>query len=143
YPGMVVAWSAAGFLTGFARSYHELLACRFLLGLCEAAHWPCALTTTRYLLAPGQRAMGNGILQSGAAIGAVLTPWVIMPFIDPAFSWSADEHAWRYPFFLVGGLGVFWAALWLAVVPRGVLGRPAPSPAGSPAWRDMRQVYAD
>src|SRR5436305_257885 len=73
YPAVVLAWSAAGFATGFAYGFYTLIACRFLLGLCEAGHWPCALRTTQRILSPDQRTMGNSLLQSGAALGAVLT----------------------------------------------------------------------
>jgi ACS family hexuronate transporter-like MFS transporter len=40
YPAVLLLWSATGFLTGFVRGYDELLACRILLGLFEAGHWP-------------------------------------------------------------------------------------------------------
>ena len=40
YPLMVVGWSAAGILTGFAGSFWILLTARFLLGLFEAGNWP-------------------------------------------------------------------------------------------------------
>jgi ACS family hexuronate transporter-like MFS transporter len=109
YPSAVLGWSAAGFVTGFVRDYEELVACRFCLGLAEAIHWPCALRTTQRILAPAQRTMGNSILQSGAAIGAILTPLVVLFFL-------AQTGGWRAPFWAIGGLGVFWVILWLAVV---------------------------
>src|SRR5882672_842879 len=42
YPAVVVAWSAAGAASGQATNLEEFGACRFLLGLFEAGHWPCA-----------------------------------------------------------------------------------------------------
>jgi ACS family hexuronate transporter-like MFS transporter len=111
YPVAVVAWSAAGFATGFAQGLGGLLLCRFLLGVAEAANWPCALRTTQHLLPPEHRTMGNGILQSGAAIGAVLTPLVVVALV-------AEDAlgTWRYPFFVIGGLGISWVFVWLALV---------------------------
>jgi ACS family hexuronate transporter-like MFS transporter len=106
YPAAVLVWSAAGFVTGFARGWVGLMACRFLLGLAEAGHWPCSLRTTQHLLPPDQRGMGNGILQSGAAIGAVVTPFVVLALVT-------GPGEWRYPFWVVGGLGVTWVVLWL------------------------------
>src|SRR5262245_20815662 len=50
YPAMVLAWSAAGFVTGLADGFAALLVCRFLLGLAEAGNWPCALRTTQRIL---------------------------------------------------------------------------------------------
>jgi ACS family hexuronate transporter-like MFS transporter len=73
----VLGWSAAGFSTGLATGFLGLMMCRFVLGLFEAGNWPSALRTTQAILPSSQRAMGNGILQSGAALGAVLIPLII------------------------------------------------------------------
>jgi ACS family hexuronate transporter-like MFS transporter len=78
YALALLAWSAAGFATGFAQTFWALLVCRFCLGLFESGNWPCALRTTQRILTPRQRVMGNGILQSGAAIGAILTPLIVL-----------------------------------------------------------------
>jgi ACS family hexuronate transporter-like MFS transporter len=114
YPAAVLAWSLAGFVTGFVGSFTTLLLCRFLLGLTEAGHWPCALRTTQHILTPAQRTLGNSILQSGAAIGAIVTPLIVLAFLE----WTGT---WRYPFLVIGVLGLFWVVLWLAVVQRGDL----------------------
>jgi ACS family hexuronate transporter-like MFS transporter len=125
YPTALVVWSAAGFATGFVTGFTGLLVCRFLLGLAEAGNWPCALRTTQRILPPEQRTMGNGILQSGAAVGAVVTPLVVLAF----FYWT---DTWRYPFLVVGGVGCVWVVLWLVVVRRADLALPerAPGPPG-------------
>src|SRR5205823_4128833 len=95
YPLAVLAWSLAGFLTGLAFDFTTLLICRFLLGLAEAGNWPCALRTTQRVLAPAERAMGNSILQSGAALGAVLTPIIVVVL-------TTATGTWRYPFMVIG-----------------------------------------
>src|SRR5579871_271687 len=77
YPAALTLWSATGFASGLVTSYSGLLVCRTLLGLFEAGHWPCAVKTTQRLLVPGDRAMGNSVLQSGTSIGAVITPLVM------------------------------------------------------------------
>src|SRR6185295_6313781 len=76
YPLVLFLWSAVGFATGLVNSYTGLLICRMLLGLFEGGHWPCAIKTTQRLLEPKNRAMGNSLLQSGASIGAIITPLV-------------------------------------------------------------------
>jgi ACS family hexuronate transporter-like MFS transporter len=109
YPVALLAWSAAGFATGLATGFVELLVFRFLLGLAEAGNWPCALRTTQHIVPPSQRTLGNSILQSGAAFGAILTPMIVLA----CFTWT---DTWRYPFMIVGGLGIFWIFVWLASV---------------------------
>jgi ACS family hexuronate transporter-like MFS transporter len=123
YAVAVVAWSAAGFATGLAQGFLGLLLCRFLLGLAEAGNWPCALRTTQRIVPPAQRSLGNGILQSGAAFGAILTPLIVLVLVG----WTGT---WRYPFLVVGALGLTWVFLWLVSVRRQdlALDRPTPGP---------------
>lgn len=109
YPAALLAWSAAGFASGLAVGFGSLLILRFLLGLAEAGNWPCALRTTQHIVPPSERTLGNSILQSGAAFGAILTPLIVMASI-------ALTGTWRVPFMVVGALGVFWVFLWLASV---------------------------
>ena len=81
YPAVLLAWSTIGVLTGFCNDYNSMLICRILLGFFEAGHWPCALRTTKIVLDSSKRTMGNSILQSGGAIGAILTPPVILMIV--------------------------------------------------------------
>ncbi len=110
YPTVLTVWSIAGFLTGFVESYEGLLWCRGLLGFFEAGHWPCALKTTQRLLAPGDRAMGNSVLQSGTSIGAIVTPLVMMALLTP------ELGSWRAPFQVVGIAGLLWVVIWFLSV---------------------------
>jgi ACS family hexuronate transporter-like MFS transporter len=110
YPLAVLAWSGAGFLTGFSQDFWELLGCRVILGVTEAGHWPCGLRTTQRILPPQERTLGNGLLQSGAAIGAIITPLVVLALV------SSEAGSWRLPFFVIGALGTVWVLLWLASV---------------------------
>lgn len=108
YPVVLLLWSAMGFATGLVETYAGLLWCRLLLGLFEAGHWPCALRTTQRLLPPDKRALGNSVLQSGTAIGAMVTPLIIKNMVD--------EHvrgSWRPAFQIVAAVGVGWVVLWL------------------------------
>src|SRR5262249_54205137 len=82
YPSLVVLWSLAGFATGFVQGWAGLIVCRFLLGLAEAGHWACSLRTTQHLLPSEKRSLGNGILQSGAAVGAIITPLAVWVLVD-------------------------------------------------------------
>jgi ACS family hexuronate transporter-like MFS transporter len=111
YTGAVLLWSLAGFLTGLAPTFAVLLLCRLCLGLAEAGHWPCALNTTQRILPPSERPMGNSILQSGAALGSILTP----PLVYVLYVSSGE---WRYSFMAVGALGLLWIAAWSVSVRR-------------------------
>jgi ACS family hexuronate transporter-like MFS transporter len=130
YPAVLLGWSLAGFNTGFAANLHALLVCRFVLGLFEAGNWPCALRTTQRILQPDQRTMGNSLLQSGAALGAIITPIIVaVCYGDTFLRWLADNcpplapaleetlttgiGRWRYPFFFIGAAGTVWVLFWM------------------------------
>jgi ACS family hexuronate transporter-like MFS transporter len=109
FPAALLGWSAAGFVTGFAQNYEQLVTCRVMLGIFESGLWPCALRTTQRILPPGERTLGNGILQSGAALGSIITPQIIRVLV-------VGPGTWPYPFFVVGAAGTGWVFLWLASV---------------------------
>src|SRR4029450_3785199 len=74
----------------------------------EAGHWPCALKTTFALLDEKDRTMGNSVLQSGASIGAVITPQILKLLM------TDEPGSWRTAFIAVGAAGVLWVVLWFA-----------------------------
>ena len=110
YPAVLIAWSAAGFATGWARGYQDLLVCRILLGFFEAGQWPCALAASQRLLSRSDRALGNSLIQSGASIGAIITPLVVQAMV------SDIPGSWRGPFLVIGLLGVIWTIGWLLTI---------------------------
>ncbi len=148
YPVILLGWSLAGVATAWADpigrfcvtvlggllqrpegmtpegfdGYVGLLVCRTVLGCFEAGHWPCALITTQRLLSQRERAFGNSLLQSGASIGALLTPIVV--------AWTVTETVggWRLPYFIIGLIGLTWIVPWLLLVrPRDLVLRPDPA----------------
>jgi MFS transporter, ACS family, hexuronate transporter len=121
YAGVLALWSLAGIATGTARDHGDLLLWRAVLGFFEAGHWPCAVRTTRMVLDERQRSLGNGLLQGGATLGAVVTPLVL--------PWLMRDGAggWRPPFLFLGLVGLAWLVPWLLVVRAGDL--PAERPA--------------
>jgi ACS family hexuronate transporter-like MFS transporter len=110
YAVVLALWSVAGFLTGFVKDYDELLVCRTLLGFFEAGHWPCAIRTTRLLLDARERSMGNGLLQSGASLGAIVTPLIMQVLM------TSELGTWRVPFLVVGGVGMLWIIPWFILL---------------------------
>ncbi len=110
YPAILLGWSAVGFLTGGATSYRELLTYRVLLGFFESGQWPCAVAASQRLLSRENRGLGNSILQSGASLGAILTPMVVLALN------SGGMGGWRTPFRVIGALGVVWVVAWLLMI---------------------------
>lgn len=124
YPFVLVAWSLIGIATGLTNGYRSMLICRGLLGFFEAGHWPCALIVTQAVLTRSDRTMGNSVLQSGASLGAILTPLIIRVMVGVEAAESQNQSAWRLPFIVIGGVGLLWAMLWLFSIRRGDLTKP-------------------
>lgn len=140
YPIMVAGWSLAGVLTGFAGSFWMLLTCRFMLGLFEAGNWPCALRTTRTILRPEERPFGNSLFGSGTALGAVLTPMLVLVILKWAER-NGMSDTWRVPFRMIGCLGLVWIAAWFLTVP-GRMVNPTDATGAPPAHQGAAR-YAD
>jgi ACS family hexuronate transporter-like MFS transporter len=119
YLGAMLVWSAAGVLTGFvpAGAIGLMIACRVMLGVGEAFNWPCAVACTRRIIPRESRGLANGIFHSGASIGAVATPLLVLLFVN-----RQTGEGWRALFVVVGAVGLVWAVLW-AVSTRGERGR--------------------
>jgi ACS family hexuronate transporter-like MFS transporter len=119
YAAAVAWWSLAAMATARAPTLGALIACRILLGVGESFNWPCALRVTARVLPPSDRSLGNGIFNSGAAIGAVVTP-IVVTLLTEAFGWRAS-------FVVIGAAGFVWVAAWLLLIPheyRRMLARP-------------------
>lgn len=154
YSAVLAGWSAAGFATAFADQigaalssqgiggglpdgYLGLMVCRVTLGFFEAGQWPCALVTSQRLLAPRDRPLGNSLLQSGAALGAIITPLVVQTMV------SDVPGSWRGPFQVIGVLGLLWIVPWLVMVRADDLRRMADVPLASDAAADVDEVGGD
>jgi ACS family hexuronate transporter-like MFS transporter len=108
YAAAVAWWSLAAMAIALVPSLGMLLFCRALLGVGESFNWPCALRVTARVLPPADRSLGNGIFNSGAAVGAVVTPIVVTNL--------TLLMGWRAAFLVIGALGFVWVAAWLILV---------------------------
>jgi len=100
-------WSMAGAAAAAVKNVFQLLVTRTVLGLGEAFNWPCATRITANMMTSEDRGLGSGIFNSGAAVGSLVAPLIIVPI---AIKWG-----WRLSFFTIGLLGFLWIILWLAV----------------------------
>ncbi|SPE29158.1 Major facilitator superfamily MFS_1 [Candidatus Sulfopaludibacter sp. SbA6] len=101
----IVVWSLASMAHALARGLTGLNCCRFVLGLGEAGNWPGAAKVIAEWFPVRQRALGMGIFNSGASIGSVVAPPLIVA-LNALFGWQAT-------FLAVGVIGFGWLALWL------------------------------
>src|SRR5438046_247433 len=101
----ILIWSLAAMAHSIARGLFSLSLFRFILGLGEAGNWPGAAKTVAEWFPVRQRALGLGIFNSGAAIGSIVAP--------PLIVWLQLQFGWKATFIVTGILGLIWLGLWL------------------------------
>lgn len=101
----IIVWSVAAMAHAFARGLGSLSVFRFILGFGEAGNWPGAAKTIAEWFPIKQRAFGMAIFNSGAAIGSIVAP--------PLIVWLAQTYNWQTTFLVTGSLGFLWLVLWL------------------------------
>lgn len=99
----VMLWSAFTGLGGLARRYWQLLLCRSMVGIGEAAYSPAAQSLLADYFPAGRRALALGVFWSGLAVGGVAGIWL----------GGELEHlyGWRAAFLAVGLPGLILATL--------------------------------
>ncbi len=101
----IVVWSLAAMAHSMARSAASLSVFRFVLGLGEAGNWPGAAKVAAEWFPASERAFAMGIFNSGAALGSVIAP--------PLIVFLQFHYGWQTTFLATGSLGFVWLALWL------------------------------
>ncbi len=105
YSFSVVVWSLAATGHALVRSVFGFGAARFALGLGEAGNFPAAVKAVAEWFPRRERALANGIFNSGCNVGAVLAP-LLVPRMALRWGWPA-------PFVALGALGFLWLVFWL------------------------------
>lgn len=103
----IVVWSLAAMAHAFTKTLGGLSAVRFVLGLGEAGNWPGAAKTVAEWFPVRERAFGMAIFNSGAAIGSIVAPPIIVGL-------TAYFGHWQPTFLITGALGFLWLILWWA-----------------------------
>ena len=101
-------WSLATALHAFARGLLSFSIFRSILGIAEAGNWPGATKGNAEWFPTKERAFAQGIFNSGAAIGGIISIPLIA-FLTVYFSWQAI-------FILVGLTGLLWLIPWMILV---------------------------
>jgi MFS transporter, ACS family, hexuronate transporter len=110
-------WSMATVLHAFAQGILSFSIFRAILGLSEAGNWPGAAKANAEWFPTRERALAQGIFNSGAAIGGIVS--------IPLIAYLALFFSWKAIFVIVGCTGLLWLIPWLVVVK---------SPPGSHPW---------
>ncbi len=110
-------WSVATVLHAFAQGILTFSVFRAILGVSEAGNWPGAAKANAEWFPTKERALAQGIFNSGAAIGGIIS--------IPLIAYLALFFSWKAIFVIVGCTGLLWLIPWIIVVK---------SPPGSHPW---------
>ncbi|AKM09434.1 MFS transporter [Croceicoccus naphthovorans] len=108
----ILVWSLATMLHAAARSLAAFAIFRAVLGVAEAGNWPGATKANAEWFPISERALAQGIFNSGAAIGGIVSA----PAIAYLFLFLGS---WQATFITVGALGILWLIPWLIVYKSG------------------------
>lgn len=113
--GFVLAigvWSLATALHAVATGLTSFAVFRAILGVSEAGNWPGATKANAEWFPINERALAQGIFNSGAAIGGIVSA----PIIGILFVFLGS---WQATFIAIGLLGFLWLIPWLLVYKSG------------------------
>ncbi len=108
----IAAWSIATILHAFATNLTSFAIFRGLLGVSEAGNWPGATKANAEWFPINERALAQGIFNSGAAIGGIVSA----PIVGLLFVFLGS---WQATFIAIGALGLLWLLPWLIVYKSG------------------------
>jgi Sugar phosphate permease len=98
-------WSASNVLHALASSAAQLGAFRFLLGVGEPGNFMAAIRATSEWFPAKERAFVNGLVNAGAAVGAIIAA--------PLVAFLTLAWGWRAAFVITGSFGFVWLIGWL------------------------------
>jgi len=103
----IAVWGISSFSHAFARGIFSFSLCRSVLGFAEAGNWPGAVKSNAEWFPVKERAVAQGLFNSGASLGSVIAP----PLIAALFV----AFGWKITFMIVGSFGVLWIVPWLLI----------------------------
>ena len=104
YMVIMALWSLSAMGHALVHSVLQLGIARSCLGIGESGNFPAANKTNAEWFPQKDRSFSFGIFNSGANMGAILTP-AIMP-------WVIIHFGWHYAFLFTGLFSMTWIVLW-------------------------------
>ncbi len=101
-------WSIATALHALARGVLSFGIFRAILGVAEAGNWPGAAKGNAEWFPSKERALAQGLFNSGAAIGGIIS--------IPLIAYLTIHFNWQMIFILVGLTGLAWLIPWMVLV---------------------------
>jgi sugar phosphate permease len=105
---LLLVWATCAVGCGLARTYHELLIFRLLLGVAESGVFPATLILLSHWFSRAERARAN-------ALWLLCLPGAVI-LASPFSGWMLDHWDWRTMLIVEGCLPFVWLAVWLILI---------------------------
>jgi MFS family permease len=105
---LMVVWGVSAAGCGLARTGHELMLMRVLLGVAEGGVFPATLILLSHWFLRAERARAN-------AYWLLCLPGAVI-LSSPISGWILDHWNWRVMMIAEGALPIAWLAVWLIVI---------------------------
>lgn len=103
----IVVWSVSIALHAIAATAMSFAVFRAILGLGEAGNWPGATKANAEWFPIKERALAQGIFNSGASLGSIIAP--------PLIAFLYAFLGWQATFIVIGALGIIWIIPWMII----------------------------
>lgn len=101
-------WSLATAAHAMAQGVLSFSIFRAILGVSEAGNWPGAAKSNADWFPTKERALAQGIFNSGAAIGGIIA--------IPLIAYLTVYFSWQMVFVVIGLVGLLWLIPWIILV---------------------------
>ncbi len=107
----IVIWSLSIAAHALAKGFVSLTVVRLVMGFGEAGNWPGATKANAEWFPIKERALAQGIFNSGAAVGGIISA--------PLIAYSFGFLGWKGTFIFIALLGAVWIIPWMILYKSG------------------------
>jgi ACS family hexuronate transporter-like MFS transporter len=106
YACAIAVWACASISHSIVTSVIGFCIARIFLGLGESGNFPAAIKATTEWFPSEERALANGLFNSGSSAAFFIAPILIAAVTSTRFGWHAA-------FICTGSMGILWCIVWL------------------------------